>query len=171
LICRFICLKGGCAAARRFWADLSLIVVEVSNALTQIVNLMMATATAFMSDAGSAGGKAPTARSKGATVDAGSPKSVASKQLLRVWVHGDDIYPDVVQVNHGTVLIQAENQVSADITLVVEQIVEGLAPQQITTISAAQHASCAKQTLTLSPGQYVFYEQSRPGVIGKMVVE
>jgi uncharacterized membrane protein len=139
--------------------------------LITVAVLMTATATTFMSGAKKSSGKASAVRSKGAAAAAPNPQATASKRLLRIFVHGPDIYPDVVQVPPGTVLLEAENQIAADITLVLQQVVEGQAPQLIATISAAQHENRARQTLTLSAGEYVFYEQSRPEVRGKLIVE
>ena len=144
--------------------------------------LIFATATLFMSSAKKSGakksgakkesGKASTHAGKRATRAAPKPQAVAARNgVLRIWLHGDDIYPDLARMNPGTVMLVAENQTSSDFTLVVEQVGPGQTPELTSTLSAARHISRVNRTLTLTSGQYVFYEQSRPEVKGKLIVE
>ena len=127
--------------------------------------LIFATATLFTSGAKVEGGKASLIRASA------RPQASASNGVLRVWIHGEEIYPDHARINPGTVMLVAENQTSSDITLVVERVEPGLAPRLASTVSAAGHVSRASRTLTLASGQYVFYEQSRPEIRGKLIVE
>jgi hypothetical protein len=128
---------------------------------TGVTLLLLATASTFMSGAKNGGLKGSPLNQQG----------IVSKPLLRIWVHGNDIYPDLVRVNPGTFRLQAENQAAYDISLILEQVADGQAPQHITTISVAQPANRANQILTLSGGEYVFYEQARPEVKGRLIVE
>lgn len=136
-----------------------------------VAMLMLATAPVFLSGAKKESGKASSLSGKRATPASPKPQAAASNGVLRIWIHGEDIYPDSVRMNPGTVMLVAENQISSDFTLVLEQVAPGQAPQLTSTLSAAQHVNRVNQTLTLSNGQYIFYEQSRPEVKGKLIVE
>jgi len=93
------------------------------------------------------------------------------RQIVTIWVHGEDIYPGVVRVRPGRVLIRAENETQSDIVLVVERIAPGAAPQAAATVSTSRRAKRADKELQLGAGEYRFYEQSQPDTMGAMIVE
>ena len=94
-----------------------------------------------------------------------------SAQLVRVFVHGDDLYPDVINTSPGKILLRAENETQSDVSLVVERVTPGQANQSFANISTIGQAKRATQELTLTAGEYVYYEQSRPEIRGRLIVE
>lgn len=91
--------------------------------------------------------------------------------LLRVFVHEFDLYPDLIRIKPGKVLIRAENEKRANIALVVERIGPDQSRQQTARVSAARHLRRADQEITLGVGEYVFYEESEPALKGTIIVE
>lgn len=90
--------------------------------------------------------------------------------VIRVWLHPDDIYPDVVRVKPGKVLLMAENQKATGISLIIEKVLANQSKQAIASISASDIARRAGNVLDLSPGEYIFYDQSRPDLTGAIIV-
>jgi hypothetical protein len=108
------------------------------------------------------------------TVAAASVQGQASaerRQLVRVFVHADDIYPDEITVGPGKILIVAENETQSDISLIVEKVNPGHAPEGAAKLDARQFDRRNKQELTLGVGEYVFYAESNPAVKGKLIVD
>ena len=100
-----------------------------------------------------------------------SQPAVERRQLVRVFVHSDDIYPSLVAVEPGKILLVAENETHSDISLVVEKSSAGQSRQRVTKLAAAERNKRNRQELTLGVGEYVFYEESNPTVVGKLIVE
>jgi hypothetical protein len=94
-----------------------------------------------------------------------------ARQLIRVWIHGDDIYPFVVHARPGPIFLRAENETQSDVTLVVEQVVPGQSNQELTRIRTVREGQRAGQELALGVGEYLFYEVSRPEIRGTLLVE
>jgi hypothetical protein len=117
-------------------------------------------------------------RSSASEAPAPAPTSTAMPQgsgsdvvpTLRVFVHPEDIYPDVVTLAPGQIRLRAENETLGDVSLVVERINQGQSSQAIAQISTVNKAKRAEQPINLTTGQYVYYEQSRPDVRGKIIV-
>jgi hypothetical protein len=92
-------------------------------------------------------------------------------KLIRVFVHEFDLYPDLIRIKPGKVLIRAENEKRAEIALVIERVGPGQSRQQTARVSAARHLRRADQEITLGVGEYVFYEESQPALKGALIVE
>ena len=140
--------------------------------VTLAVTLLALTA-AVSKRASSAEGKraAPTAE---ASKSSGGKKSAAQgqrevKSSVRVFIHPDDIYPAVVAVPPGKVIISAENNTLKDIALVVERLSNR--GQGVARVTAARRDKRNRQEFTLGTGEYIFYEESRPNRYGKLIVD
>lgn len=146
--------------------------LSLNRALVLICALLAsAAATAVMIRAGSASAsRIPDARSEVRAYPQGGPVT-DSAPMIRVWVHPDDIYPDVVRARAGEALLMAENERTTDISLVVERVILGHSNQAVASISASNIAKRAGTVLNLSEGQYIFYEQTRPDLTGTIVVD
>lgn len=94
------------------------------------------------------------------------------KQAVRVWVHADGVRPRVVHAAPGLVVLRVENETGADATLVVERVVAahqariGAARLVTPWLGKRAHAEVA-----IGAGEYVYYEESRPQLTGRLVVE
>lgn len=93
------------------------------------------------------------------------------RQLVRVFVHPDDIYPSIVRVRPGNLLLRAENETQTDVSLILERVVPGQARQRVTRVSTSGRAKRTDNRLNLGVGEYVFFEESRPEVQGRLIVE
>ena len=96
---------------------------------------------------------------------------VERRRLVRIFVHADDIYPDVVRLKPGKVLLLAENETQSDVSLVVEKVNPGQPAQRTAQVRTRQLDKRNRQEMTLGAGEYVFYEESNPRVKGKIIVE
>ena len=92
-------------------------------------------------------------------------------RTIRVFVHPEDIYPGVAFVKPGKIGLVVENETQADVSLVVERVSPGQAPQSVTAVRTVNHGKRNRQDLTLGTGEYVFYEESRPQQRGRIVVD
>lgn len=92
-------------------------------------------------------------------------------QLVRVWVHGEDIYPQVVHVRPGRVFLRLENETQSDVALVVERIEAGRPPQNLTRLNTTQKGKRVDKEISLGAGEYVFYEETQPDFKGRIIVE
>jgi hypothetical protein len=99
------------------------------------------------------------------------PQPSAHVQSLRVFVHGEDIYPLVARVRPGRLMLNAENETQSDVALVIEKIVPGQAGRIIASVSTQNRAKRSAQEVDIGAGEYVFYEQSQPEVRGRLIVE
>lgn len=93
------------------------------------------------------------------------------KQLVRVWVHGDGLYPDVVKARPGVILLKAENQTQSDIALIVERLGPNQTSQRLARLGTVNKARRVDQVFTLSEGEYVFYAESQLQYKGLLIVE
>ncbi len=93
------------------------------------------------------------------------------RQSIRVWLHGDSLYPDLILARPGKIFLRAENQTQSDVTLVLERVVAGEAPQELTRVSTLRKGKRASQEMTLSEGEYIFYEESNPKLQGRLIIE
>lgn len=126
-----------------------------------------ATGTALMKRGGDAE-PTPHAHSSLARSQQGERES---GQLVRVWVHGDDLYPDVVKARPGKIFFRVENQTQSDVAIVVERVMPGQASQRLSRVATTGKARRADQHMTLGEGEYVFYAESKPEYKGLLIVE
>jgi hypothetical protein len=92
-------------------------------------------------------------------------------RLVRVWVHGDAIYPETLRIPPGKVLIRAENETQSEINLIVERVRPGQANQSVARVRAVVDQKRANQEMTLGVGEYVYYDESQPQYKGTLIVE
>ncbi len=93
------------------------------------------------------------------------------RQSIRVWLHGDSLYPDLILARPGKIFLRAENQTQSDVTLVLERVVAGQAPQELSRVSTLRKGKRAGQEMALSEGEYIFYEESNPKLQGRLIIE
>jgi cupredoxin-like protein len=93
------------------------------------------------------------------------------RQMVLVFIHNEDLYPSVVSVKAGEIFLRIENWTQKDVSLVVERVISGEGEQRVKDVQTSNKAERAHTDLSLSPGEYVFYEQSRPDVKGKIIVK
>lgn len=93
------------------------------------------------------------------------------KQRIRVWIHGNDVRPKVIHAWPGRVLLTCENETGSDTALIVDRVVVGELNDRTSRVPTAVRRKRATQEVTLVPGEYVFYEESRPAIRGKIIVE
>jgi hypothetical protein len=104
-------------------------------------------------------------------LDARASAEDKNLQLVRVWVHGEDIYPQVVHVRPGRVFLRLENETQSDVALIVERVEAGRPPQNLTRLNTTRKAKRADQEIRLGAGEYVFYEETQPDFKGRIFVE
>lgn len=91
-------------------------------------------------------------------------------RLLRVWVHGDGIYPEFLRLPPGRVVIRSENETQSDINLVVERVIPGQSNQSLARVPTPVSQKRANHELALAVGEYVYYEESQPQYKGLLTV-
>ena len=91
------------------------------------------------------------------------------QQEIRVWIHGDEVRPRVLYASPGKASLISENETGTSVDLVVEHAQPELA-NGLTRVPAAAGKKRTTTELTLTPGEYVFYEARRPTVTGRIIV-
>jgi len=102
---------------------------------------------------------------------AAAAQRVEFKQSIRVWVHGDRVSPDLIYARPGKILLEAENQTAGDISLKLERRVAGGNNEAQGSARTANKGKRGGLELTLGAGEYVFYDETRPGIKGKLIVD
>ena len=119
---------------------------------------------------GEAAGLAPSSVSQPTIGKSTAPQAPAEfKSTVRIFIHPDDIYPAVVAVRPGKVIISAENNSQRDVALVVEPLHSP--GRALARVPAAAQDKRDRLEYTLGAGEYVFYEESRPQRQGKLIVD
>ena len=90
---------------------------------------------------------------------------------IRIWIHGDDIRPKVIRTWPGAVLLTTENLTDGETSLMVERVLPGQAGGLTARVLTHAGVKRTKQELILAVGEYVFYEESRPHIRGRLIVE
>jgi hypothetical protein len=98
------------------------------------------------------------------------PAEAKARQLARVWVYWDAVYPSAIKLKPGTVLLRMENQVGFDVNLVLTKLTGG-GTGHVTTLGAQGKTLRSIQVLELGAGLYEYYDQSRPQIKGRLIVE
>ena len=60
-----------------------------------------------------------SARNKSAAAQRNLPEF---KQRIRIWVHGDDVRPNVIHASPGKALVTIENETAADVSMQIERV-------------------------------------------------
>lgn len=127
------------------------------------------TAALLVRQASSASTSTP-APASAASPRQGSPNA-EYKQMIRVWVHNDGIYPSVVYATPGKIVLRAENETRSDVSLIVERVLPGQANAQLTRLTTQSQAKRVFEERSLGAGEYVFYDEARPEYKGTLIVE
>lgn len=106
-----------------------------------------------------------------ATATAPQSRSASYPQLVRVWLHGDAVYPPVIRARAGKILLRAENQTQSDVALVLERVLPAAARQRAARVRTASKALRADMVLALAVGEYEFYDEAFPEARGTLIVE
>jgi hypothetical protein len=93
------------------------------------------------------------------------------KPRIRVWVQADDIRPSVIHTRPGPLRLSVENASGADVSLVIEKVLPGRASLRAAKMKTLSQIKRATQEIELGVGEYIFYEESRPNITGKLIVE
>src|SRR5258708_554501 len=117
-------------------------------------------------------GSAPPSVGKAPRAAGRAPQIIANQapQLARVWVYWDAVYPSVMTLRPGPVLFRVENRTPLDANIVVDNVSAGAGAQTAATATAASGALQGIQSFQLGPGEYVYYERSRPQLKGRLIV-
>ena len=102
---------------------------------------------------------------------AGRQASTDFTPMLRIFVHNEDIYPAAMKVKAGPVRVRVERQTLSDAVLVLDRISPGQANVRLLSVRAEQTARRAEQRIELEPGDYIYYDEARPEVVGHLLVE
>jgi hypothetical protein len=97
--------------------------------------------------------------------------SPAYKQRIRFWIMNDDIRPSVIHASPGILRLSAENLSDGDASLVIEKAAPGQARARAVGMKILRRVKGATQEAELGVGEYVFYEESRPNITGRLIVE
>jgi len=112
----------------------------------------------------------PPAPASAATPRQGRPEA-EYKQMIRVWVHNDGIYPSIVYATPGKIVLRAENETRSDVSLIVERVLLGQANARLTRLITQNQAKRVHEERVLGAGEYVFYDEARPEYKGTLIVE
>ncbi len=104
----------------------------------------------------------------GARAQQGPPSPPQTTPLLvRVFVHEDDVYPDLIHTRPGLVRLRVENETAGDVVLALDP---GGGQQFTAQVVTTGQAKRADGIVLLSEGEYIYFEASRPEVTGKLIV-
>ncbi len=92
-------------------------------------------------------------------------------QLIRIWMHGEAIYPPIIRAKPGKILLRAENRTQTDVALVLDRLLPGAARQRAARVSTVSRAQRADLVLALGVGEYEYYDEGFPEAKGKLIVE
>jgi hypothetical protein len=93
------------------------------------------------------------------------------KPRIRVWIQGNDIRPSVIHTRPGPLRLSVENASGADVSLVIEKVLPGRASLRAASMRTLSRTKRATQEIELGVGEYIFYEESRPDITGRLIVE
>lgn len=93
------------------------------------------------------------------------------RPTLRVWVHVDSVRPALLQAEPGPVVMRAVNETESEVSLVVERVSEDQPAVRVARIAVTPDEKDRRQELVLEAGEYVYYEEARPEIQGRLVIE
>jgi hypothetical protein len=93
-----------------------------------------------------------------------------SRRLIRIWVHRTSIYPSFLRITPGRVNLRVENETQFDKGLVVERVLQLQPRQQLANVRVVNGEVRADKEMVLEAGDYVYYEESAPELIGHLLV-
>lgn len=93
------------------------------------------------------------------------------RQSVRVWVHADRVSPDLIYARPGKLILEAENETSVDINLKFERQVSGANNQLQGVVRTTRRGKRGNLEVELGAGEYVFYDESRPSIKGRLIVD
>lgn len=92
------------------------------------------------------------------------------KQRIRIWIHGDDVRPNVIHASPGKALVTIENETAADVSMQLMRVLPNRT-QLIDGSSLPGRSKRLQREVMLVPGEYVFYDASRPTIRGRLIVD
>jgi hypothetical protein len=95
----------------------------------------------------------------------------AYRGRVRIFLHGDEIYPDTLRLQPGRILLSAENETQSDISLIIERVIPGQGREVVANVRTVRQAKRNEQELLLGVGEYTYYEESQPEIKGTLIVE
>ena len=115
-------------------------------------------------------GAAPTSTAKPEKrVPQASPQDKV-RQLARIWVYWDAVYPAAIKLKPGGVLLRVENRMGSDVNIVLNRV-SGGAPGLVASLGVVGKVLRSTQVVQLGAGSYVYYDQARPTIKGRLIVE
>jgi hypothetical protein len=96
--------------------------------------------------------------------------SQTPRQFFRVWVHRNEIMPDLIYARPGLALLRAENQTSGNIELMIERVTPNQANITQANIRTLNNEKRADREIILQPGEYVYFTPALPELKGRLVV-
>ena len=115
-------------------------------------------------------------KSAAATIEVPEPNPVQLraapefKQRIRVFVHRNDIRPQIIHAWPGKAVVSVENVSQADVSLQIERLLPNL-NLPVGAVNLTASVNRLPQELTLAVGEYVLYDASRPTIRGRLIVE
>ncbi len=88
--------------------------------------------------------------------------------MLRIFVHAEDIYPDVIRIRAGTLRLRAENETLGDVSLALQRVAPSALVAQVSTVNQGKRAD---QLVQVEKGEYIYYDVSRPSITGRLIVD
>jgi hypothetical protein len=80
------------------------------------------------------------------------------------------VRPAVIRAEPGPVTLHAENETGGDVVLVLERVNPGRGGERAARVVTSREGKRSRQELELGAGEYVFYEESRPELTGRLIV-
>lgn len=94
------------------------------------------------------------------------------RPTYRVQVHKDSLRPDIIHASPGKVILDAGNETEGEVSLAVERVREQGQPRLVTgKVKVRGGRKRAKQELELGAGEYLVYDEARPEIRGRIIVE
>jgi len=91
--------------------------------------------------------------------------------LMRIFVHQEDIYPNRLRVTAGAVRLRAENETLGNVSLALDVLIPGGSAQRVAVVQTVNTGKRADQQVSLSKGEYAYYDESRPDIRGQLIVD
>jgi hypothetical protein len=93
------------------------------------------------------------------------------RQLVRVFVHGDSVRPEIIRIRPGKLWLRVENETHGDVSLAIERLDPGNPNILYGKVQTANNGERGQLEFELGVGEYVFYDESRPAIKGTLIVQ
>jgi len=99
-----------------------------------------------------------------------APPQDKVRQLARIWVYWDAVYPAAIKLKPGGVLLRVENRMGSEVNIVLNRV-SGGTPGLVASLGVQGKVLRSTQAVQLGAGSYVYYDQARPTIKGRLIVE